>query len=212
MAEGNLLIENYLPVVKLNKGIATKYPVSFEGSGTGFNSVLDTAPVKINSRNYPTQTSGSDIALQTKPNATISGTQSVVGAQFSPRFASGISGASVVGVQSQPLLEGGTTTLTGDFGGFEADLTDSQTGGNTIGGDVYALRGYLNMASQTITGNVLAIKIDDAGGAQQWTAFARLPNDSAMAKLTGTTTTQAGWIKVIIGSTTKYIPLYTTQS
>ena len=142
----HLAIEDRVPVVQQQGGIFTNYPVSFGETQGGLNTSSDTTPIKINSRNYPTQTSGSDIALQAKPNATISGTQAVVGAQFSPRFASGVSGAEVVGVQSQPLLKGGSTTLTGDFGGFEADLTDSQTSGNTIGGDIYALRAYQNMA------------------------------------------------------------------
>ena len=211
MAEGDQLAENNIPYVKFNQGYVSNYPI---GSGSNTNlkltTITDTKPVLINSRDYPTQTSGTDIALQSKPNATVSGTQSVVGAQFSPRFASGISGASVVGVQSQPLLKGGTTTLTGDFGGFEADLTDSQTSGNTIGGDIYALRAYQNMASQTVTGEVTVIKADAAGSTLQWTSFAKLPDDGHMAKSTTIPSTAAGYIKVIIGSSTRYIQLYST--
>lgn len=177
---------------------------------SSFNTTLDTHPIQLNSRNYGTQTSGSDIAVQAKPNATISGTEAVIGAQFSPRFAAGISGSEVVGVQSQPLLKGGSTTLTGDFGGFEADLTDSQTSGNTIGGDIYALRAYQNMASQTVTGDVVPIRVDPAGSTLAWTTFAKLPDDGQISKSTTNPSTAAGYIKVKIGTNVRYIQLYST--
>lgn len=152
-------------------------------------------------------TSGTVIGIQNKPAAQSSGTQGVVGAQFSPRAASGIDVASIVGVQGQPLLKGSTTDLTGDFGGFEADLTDSNVAGNTIGGDVYALRAYQNLVA-TVTGEVCAIKVDTAGSTLQWTSFAKLPDDGHMSKSTQTTSTAAGWIAIRIGSALRYIQTY----
>jgi hypothetical protein len=169
----------------------------------------DSKPITLNTRNYAS-TSGTDIAVQSKPNVTGTGTVSVVGAQFSPRFASGVNGTEVVGVQSQPLLKGGSTTLTGDFGGFEADLTDSQTSGNTIGGDIYAYRAYQNMASQTVTGDVVPIRVDAAGSTLAWTTFAKLPDDGQISKSTTNPSTAAGYIKVKIGSSVRYIQLYST--
>lgn len=154
-------------------------------------------------------TSGTLIGLQNKPSSSKSGgTQSVVGAQISPRYDAGVTaGVSVVGVQAQPLLKDGGLVLSGDFGGFEADLTDNAQSGNTVGGDIYALRGYLNMASQTVTGEVCLLKADAAGGAQQWTSFAKLPDDAHMASSTLVSATAAGYIKVKIGSATRYIAL-----
>jgi hypothetical protein len=218
MAAGNRKAESYLPYVRQNEGYNSDYPIVTTGgwsvpSGSDLliNTTSDNKTVKVNSRNYA-QTSGTGTAIQTKPQQTVTTTGSINGAEFSPRVATGINAATIVGVLSTPLFKGTGSTISGNFEGFQAALTDSQTSGNTVSGDIVAFRGYLNMASQTVTGNVLAIKIDDAGSTQGWTAFARLPSGGQMANTTGTTATQAGYIKVIIGSTTKYIPLYNSQS
>lgn len=222
MAIGNLKIEDYVPAVSNNQGIYSEYSIETTGSFIGniaasatgdltLNTTLDTKTVKVNSRNY-TQTSGTGTAIQTKPQQTVSTTGSINGAEFSPRVATGINAATVVGVLATPLFKGTGSTISGNFEGVQAALTDSQTSGNTIGGDMVAFRAYQNMASQTVTGDVLALKVDDAGSTLQWTIFARLPNDSHMAKTTQTASTQAGWIKVKIGSTTKYIALYDSVS
>jgi hypothetical protein len=182
------------------------------GRNLSLQTATDSKPILLNSRNYASA-SGTDIGFQSKPNETSNGTTDVVGAQISPRFGSAVtSGGSVVAVQGQPLLKGGGLTLSGDFGAFEADLTDSQTAGNTIGGDVYALRAYQNMASQTVTGDVVPIRVDAAGSTLQWTHFAKLPDDGHVAKSTGTVSTQAGYIKVDVGGSDFYIGLYTAES
>ena len=157
-------------------------------------------------------TSGTAFGLETRPVAHVGGTQGVVGAQFSPRNDPGLTLASLVGCQAAPLLKNTTTTLTGDFTGFEADLTDSQASGNTIGGDIVGFRCYLNMASQTVTGDVVPLRVDAAGSTLQFTHALKLPDDSEIAKSTQTAATQAGWIKVKVGSATKFIPLYNSVS
>jgi len=45
-----------------------------------------------------------------------------------------------------------------------------------------------------------------------FTNFVKFTNDGKPAQSTGTLSSQAGWIKVLVGSTTLYIPLYTTAS
>lgn len=171
----------------------------------------DGSVVKINSQNFY-NTNSDAMGVQSKPAQAVDNTSALVGAEFSPRIATGKDVATIVGVRSSPLIKGTGSVLTGDFNGFEADLTDNQQAGNTIGGDMAAIRAYLNMAAQTVTGDVMAVKVDDAGSTLQWDIFARVPNDSNMAKTTQTASTAAGWLKIKVGTTVKYIQLYDAVS
>jgi hypothetical protein len=101
--------------------------------------------------------------------------------------------------------------LSGDFGAFEADLTDSQAAGHTVGGDIYALRSYLNMAAQTVTGDIVPVRIDAAGSTLDWTHILKVGGALGSGGTTNTDktgNTKSGTLKVKVGGTLYHIQLY----
>ena len=67
------------------------------GDNLDINSGYDSKPVRINSRDYGSVNTN-NIGLQCKPNQAVTGSASVTGAEFSPRFADGIAGAQIRGI------------------------------------------------------------------------------------------------------------------
>lgn len=195
---------NYEPVLMMG-GV-----VSGGGGGNlGIQTDYDNKTVTINTRNY-TQTSGDSIALQSKANQSVTTTGTLWGGQIQPRLASGVGAANLIGLNVEPILKGGTGTISSDVQGIQTNFSDDGTAGRTISGDVAGIRAYVQLVA-TVSGDITVLKVEESGS-NKWEYLAKLPNDASIASTTGTTATQAGYIKVKIGSTDKYIPLYNSQS
>jgi len=169
----------------------------------------DTKNVRINSRNY-TATSGDVTAVQSKPNVATGGTIGVTGIEVSPRFAEGAAGSKLVGVMSNPILKG-----SGDQGDlssamrcYEAKL-ESDSGSTRTVAEAYCLH-CMQALHGTVTTGPYPIAVDAGGGNVAWAGFAKLPDDSQVAndEDTGDANTIAGYIKVLIGTNTRYIYTY----
>jgi len=171
------------------------------------NTVLDTKNVRINSRDY-TATSGDVTAVQSKPNISVTGTTGVTALEVSPRFADGIAGSKLVGIMSNPDLKGTTGDLSSAMRCYEGKL-ESASGSTRTVAEAYVLH-CMQALHGTVTTGPYPICVDTAGGNVAWAGFAKLPDDSQVAndEDTGTANTIAGYIKVLIGSATRYIYTY----
>lgn len=170
---------------------------------------LDTKNVRINSRDYDA-TSGDVCGVQIKPNIAVGGTTGVTGLEVAPRFASGIAGSKLVGIMSNPDLKGAAGgNLSSDMRCYEGKLESASGSTRTIAGGAYVLHA-MQALHGTVTGGAYPIAVDAAGGNVAWSGFAKLPDDSQVANDTdtGAANTIAGYIKVLIGSATRYIYTY----
>lgn len=206
-----------LVVTRVNQNGSTAavrhYLPSFDTtSNLKLNTLVDSKPVLINSRNY-TQTSGDSIGLQSKPSQTVTGTASVYGAQFSPRMQDAIGGGSLVGIQSAPVLKGTSGNLSGDVRAFEASIDLNNASGNTrtVTGVVSALYAYLQSGSNmTYTGGISVIHVA-AEDTKKWTHFLNTAAGVGFVNTTASLGSQIGQILVNIGGTTRAIPYYATS-
>lgn len=168
----------------------------------------DSKPVHINVRNY-TQASGDTVAAQFTPNQTVTTTGEVFGAQFKPRAASNVDVASVNGIGIDAELKSGTGNASADLRLVNGYL--GATGSGTISGDVVGIR-LRHEVSATVTGDSVALDIDDNEGSTDWTHFLKL--GAALGTHGMTTNTdktgnaKSGTIKVKAGGTLYHIQLY----
>lgn len=168
----------------------------------------DTKNVRIQSRDY-TATSGDSTAGQTKPNASVTGTLGLTGWEFSPRFADGVAGSKLVGVMSNPILKGTTGDLSSAMRCYEAKL-ESDSGSTRTVAEAYCLH-CMQALHGTVTTGPYPICVDAGGGNVAWAGFAKLPDDSQVAKILSSASQGGnidGWIKVRIGAQTLYIGCY----
>lgn len=170
----------------------------------------DSDPVKLNSRDF-TRGSGDNIAFQSKPNQTVASTGSVYGAQVSPRAASGIAVANLIGFEASPILKGTAAgTISGDVRAFDA-IIESEGSARTVGGDVMSMRCRLNFPINP-TGHIVPIKVLNAEQSPgTWDAFVKFEGDQAgvwKAAPATEPTTADGYIKVLFGTTARYIALF----
>jgi hypothetical protein len=152
-----------------------------------------------------TDTSGDSNGPQTKMNQSVTTTGDVTGFNSSPRPASSVDCASVTAIKAEPMLKG-TNSLSGDYRAIEINLDD--TGTNTIAGDAVAFR-IFSQLNVNPSGDFAVMEVEAQGDTGTWDYFLKLPNDSSMAWTDATTTGESGAIKVKIGSTTRYVKLWT---
>lgn len=168
----------------------------------------DSIPLKFNSRDY-SQASGDSVAAQFTPNQTVDTTGEVFGAQFKPRAAAGVDVAGVNGIGIDSELKSGNGNASADLRGANVYL--GATGSGTISGDVVGLR-LRHEVSATVTGDSVALDIDDNEGTTDWTHLLKL---GAALGTHGMTTNsdktgnaKSGTIKVKAGGTLYHIQLY----
>jgi hypothetical protein len=169
----------------------------------------DSKCVRINSRDYAV-TSGDIIGFQSKPAGNGDGTATVYGGQISPRFNDAVGGAALVGLQVETILKGATAkAVSGDIRALDVRLT-TDGAGHTVGGDTAGIKFYNLLASSTYTGGVYPIVVTAHGSTQAWSGFAKFADDSGVVAdlASAVSDTVNGAIKVVIGSTTCYIPTY----
>ena len=188
-----------------NSGTGSLAPA---GANLDLNTTSDNKPVRINSRNY-VQTSGDSIGFQAKPAQAANSTGTCWGFQVQPRVLDGFNVANLVGGVLEPIQKGTSGVISGDVQALQCNFSDEGSAGRSVGGDVVGIRFYTQLAS-VVSGDKTLMRVEESADA--WTLFAKLPDDSSIAKTTQTAATQAGWIKVKIGSTVKYLALYNSVS
>lgn len=189
------------------------------GAHFALQTATDTYTIRLNSRNY-TATSGDIIGYQSKPAANATGTATVYGSQVSPRFNHGVAGASLVGVQSNPILKGTAAAggnLSGDVRAVEGRVESEDGGTRTVAGTVSCFAAYNNLFNEiTVTGGIYAIEVKAKQQEAEWTGFAKLPDDSGnMTKYSAGHYTPGncdGGIKITLGGHDLWVPAYDALS
>lgn len=135
-------------------------------SNLDINAKEDDKPVRIQSRDFA-QASGTSIGFQCKPNQAVAGA-AVHGAEIQPRFASGIGGTDLVGVNISAVLKGTTGDLTGGVHVLEVECDFNGGAGptRTLTGDLAMIRIFADLsATMTYSGkkSVLQIAANNTG-------------------------------------------------
>lgn len=177
-------------------------------------SISDTKPVRINSRDY-VQATGSSIGFQVKPSQAVTSTGSVIGGEISPRVASGVALGNVTGLHVDTYLKGTAVgTISGNVRGLELEMTTDDAGTRTVGGYVAALRIRSAFSATAITGNFVPIRIEfPESQTNSQTYDAALELTGQIAGVWNSTDaasgdTEAGYIKVIVNGADRYILLF----
>lgn len=159
-----------------------------------------------------TGTANSTIGFQSKITQGASQTSDVIGCEIGPRLNNGVAltgTGTVIGTQVDVYLRGTTGDVAGSVRGMQIELVTDAGSTRTIAGEMVGIR-FRNNTSCTVTGDMSVLRIEDDESTNVWDFFAKIDANMSIASATGTATTQAGWIKVKVGSSTKYIPLYDT--
>ncbi len=179
----------------------------------------DGKTVRINSRSY-TQASGGSIGYQSKPSQTVTTTGEVIGAELSPRLQSGIGAASLTGHVATPILKGSVGgDITARFVAYKGELTDENAGTRTIAYAAILDAWHQLAGTHTFTAGVHVINARTAGGGTPWTSFLRAEasgdgglNVSANGMFKDPEgDTEAGFLKVQVGTTVYEIPIYASS-
>lgn len=189
--------------------IAAQRIKGMKGEHINWDTEDDDKTIRLNSRDY-VATSGNFIGFQAKPAIAADGTAEIKGCEISPRVKDTFGCDTMIGVLSDCILKGTSGNLTGRLCSFQGQLTDENSAGRTITGVASILDAWHQLAGHTFTGGVYVINVRAAGGATPWSGFAVLPDDGQIATDTGTpgvVTGATGWIKVMVGSATRYIAL-----
>lgn len=163
-----------------------------------------------------TQTGDTHMGFSSKPDLEGDGSANVTGCEISPRISNGGSGSSMYGIDINLDLksDASSSVLSSDMTCLKCKIEASSGLVTTIGGNVSALQCEPALSgNQTVTGKYVPIVIKDGtqqGVGKNWDGAFLIGGDGAVASISGTPSTQSGFIKVIIGSTTKYIRLYTS--
>ena len=175
--------------------------------------------VKINSINNP-GTANDWIGFQVKPAQTASTAKNVIGGEVSPRLNSAVAltgSGSIIGLHVDTYLKGTAAgTVAGDVRGLQIELVTDDAGTRTISGDVSGIRMRTAFSATTITGTFAAIKIEKneaQTGSQNYDAVLQLTSNLAGIWHSNPTTepsVAAGYIKVLVNSSARYIQLYST--
>ena len=121
--------------------------------------VEDSKPVRINSRNYTT--SGNNIAFQSKPAQNVAGAD-IKGGEISPRVNSGFAlTGTIMGLHVDAQLKGTAAgTIGGDVRGLNLELVTDDAGTRNITGNVSFIRIRGAFSGGTISGVISAIRIE----------------------------------------------------
>lgn len=161
-------------------------------------------------------TANSLIGFQSKPGQGASTAQNVIGGEISPRIADtfALTGSgSIIGLHVDVYLKGTTGNVAGDVRGFQSELVDDGGSSRTVAGYVTHLRVRSNL-SCTVTGKYSVIRVENEEGTKALDALFQFTTGSgAIVEASATVGgTQDKALKVLIGSTTYYVPLHTTIS
>jgi hypothetical protein len=186
--------------------IAAQRIKSLKGQHICWDTADSDKTIRLNSRTY--SVAASIIGVQTKPRAGVAMTDEIIGMESMPGINSGFTGKGIVCFKAEPYLGSTAGALSGDVRGYEVSL-GKPSGAGTISGTMSGVK-FINNANGTITGGIYPIYVLTHGDTLAWSGFAKLPDDDQIADDDATGTgTITGWIKVTVGSSTRYIYLYT---
>ena len=154
-------------------------------------------------------TSGDSSGVQSKLNQTGDGTTSVYGMQVSPRFASGVGGNTISALQCESILKG-TNVLSGDYRGMEVLMDDSGSG-NTVAGDVVAIRVFSQL-NVNPSGHFVVMEVEAQGDTGTWDYFAKLPNEGGIASSGGSASNASGRLGFRVGGKDLWAILYSNTA
>lgn len=184
------------------------------GNHLTLNSASDSKQPRINSRSF-TQTSGSSMGFQSKPDQTVASTGSVIGAEISARASSGIAVANLIGLHADSYLKGTAAgTISGDVRGLQVELVTDDAGTRTISGNVTGIRIRAAFSATTLTGTMEAIRIEKAEtqtNSQNWDSVLTLTSNSPgvwNSTDVDSGDTEAGYFKVLINGVARYVITY----
>jgi len=193
--------DNY---ILFNRG---DFKIQASGSHLVMDTLDDDKQLRINSRDY-TQISGDTMALQLKPSQAATTTGDIFGAQISPRIQESYGAGSLQGLGINCDLKGAAGGNVTTLRGISVELESASGSTRTItNATVVRGRNYLH---GTVTNGPYMLQVDTHEGNVAWGAFAKLCDDGGnIADLaTGVTGNPTGAIKVKIGDTVGYIPIY----
>lgn len=166
--------------------------------------------VRLNNKTF-TSTSGDITGARVAPRQGASTTGSVRGIECIPGGSASGSAFNMANLQGIISECYGNTSgnISGVVTAFEGKVDMPSGYAGTVTGPVTILRCFNDMHG-TVTNGVFVIGVDTHGGNKAWDGLALLPDDDAIADddESGTSGTRAGWIKVKVGSSTRYIRLY----
>ena len=199
--------------VRKNYTIAQRIK-SLKGEHIAWNTEDDDKNIRLNSRNY-TATSGESTAVQSKPRASVGGTIGITAFEAGPGFNDGISGSHLVGFKSDCYLKGSSGTLSSEVRAFQGQVTDQNVGGRTLSDDVVVGLWMWHQlhSGHTFSKHVVALKCQNATGGKGWDAFLKFEGNQGGIWHSDPTTepsNAAGYIKVLFGTTARYVQLYST--
>ncbi len=174
------------------------------------NSSWDSKPVRVNSRDYDSVNTN-NIGMQCKPNQAVTGSASITGAEFSPRYADGIGGGQIRAIAASPFLKGTTGNLSSNVVAVEAEFSLGSNSTRTITGGVHAMRVILDAAgTMTVTGKKSVFKIDAPLAAGDWDYLIQLDSPNLLVAATNSVIDHA--IPIRVGSTNYWIGVYDATS
>ena len=190
---------------------------TFPGYHTNINTVDSDKTVRINCRTITNDKSF--IGAQIKPRAGYNLTNDITGLEVMPGI--GVtaitSTKSIIGVNVNPYLHATAGAVTGDIRGVQVTL-EKPTGAGTVTGTMSCFKCYNNTFA-TVTGGVYCIDVAAHGNTNVWSGFAKFADCDGLASVTNgailadiSATANAGWIKVMVGTTVRYIPLYDAKT
>ncbi len=178
-----------------------------------FNTQADNRNIRLNSRNY-TDTSGGNSAVQIKPNQNVTTTGDLAGLEVSPRF-NDCDGGSLVCIKADPVIKDATAARTvAAIRGLEINIDLPNAGSAvTFTNDVTAIRIFPDFGSGHTFSGVRCIMEIANPNTSQFQYFLEIESsNSSWVETTETVATQNGWIKVRVGGTDHFIPLYDSAS
>lgn len=161
-------------------------------------------------------TANSFIGFQSKPAVGASTANDVIGGEISPRvndtFALTTSG-SIIGLHVDAYLKGTTGNIAGDVRGVQIEMVDDTGSSRTVSGNVAHIRIRSNI-SYTVSGKYSVIRVENEEGTKAMDALFQFTTGSGcLVEANGTVGgTQNQAVKILIGTTTYYIPLHTAVS
>jgi len=169
--------------------------------------------VRIGSK-VATITSDTHMGFSSKPDLEGDGSATVTGCEISPRISNGGSGANLYGIDVNLDIksDASSAVLSSNMVALKCKLECASALVTTITGEACCLRCEPALSgNQTVTGKYVPISIRDAtqqGVGKNWDGALMIGGDGSIADTSSTPSTQAGMIKVLIGTTVRYIRLY----
>lgn len=171
--------------------------------------------VRINSVTN-TGTANDFIGFQSKPGQGASTAQNVIGFEVSPRLNDAIAltgSGSIIGGHVDVYLKGTTGDIAGDVRNLQLELTDDTGSSRTVAGNVAHIRVRSNL-SCTVTGKYSVLRVENEEGTKAMDGLIQFTTGTGcLVEGSGTVGgTQDRALKVLVGTTTYYIPMHTSVS